>query len=473
MITGGRHLNPDIEVTLERDGCRFFDLAVMPREGLVRDYYPNAQDFLEQLEEDVRIAKERTSVRVFNLSLGSPGMRRGLGYSIFAKALDDIALAHDVIFVVSAGNLKGIEARPAWPVDGARAVAMLASGQAADQRITAPAEHLLGFSVGAINPPGVAGHAPDVPTTYTRRGPGAGAARKPELCHYGGVSPRGGNKTGLFSIAPDGGTVDSSGTSYAAPLVASTVATIDHRLEGMAPRETLLALPVHRATRCKAMQHRALRHVARDFVGFGMAPPADACLNDDPHAVTLVFSERLQARRELDFIFTWPRSLMTVGGKCRGQVDLTLAYTPPIDAEFDAECLRVQLEAYLYQLYVDPETGEETEDTVLHRFDSHLPQGVGVTERYLLDTGLKWTPIKRYSVSMRGRGTSSTWRLALKSQSRAGASFPEAGVPFTLIMTICDPKGDAPVYDEVRNEITSRGLILADITVAHRVRPRG
>lgn len=473
LVSGGRHFNRHIETSLERDGCRFYDIDLIPREGLLSSYYGTPREFFDQLEEQVVRAKAEAGARIFNFSLGAPSMRRGLGYSLFAQALDEIAIAHDVIFVVSAGNLRGLEARPPWPAKGDDALAMLAARAGASERITAPAEHLLGFSVGAVNPPGVTGHEPEVPTTYTRRGPGAGGARKPELCHFGGVSPRGGNRTGLFSMGADGTIVDSNGTSFAAPLVASSLAALDHRLEGMAPRETLLALPIHRAERCKAMGHTSLKHIAREFVGFGKAPPAEACLSDDPHSVTLVFTETLLTRRELEFVFSWPRSLVLGDGKCRGAVDLTLAYTPPIDPEFGAECLRVQLEAYLHQLETDPQTGEEKPQSRLSLYDNGLPQGLEYTERYLLESGLKWTPIKRYKLSMpKGRGASSDWRLVLRSFTRAGASFPDEGVRFALIMTIADNAGKAGIYDEMRNEIIRRGLDIADITVAHRVRPR-
>ena len=473
LIAGGRVLNPHIDTHLEPDGCRYYDIPLMPREGLVRDYYTVPSDFFDQLEEEIMRAKTDAGVRIFNLSLGAPGMRRGLGYSVFAKALDDMASEHDVIFVVSAGNLRGADVRGPWPADGDDAVGMLARGASGDERITAPADHLLGFSVGAVNPPGIPGHNADLPTTYTRRGPGVGGARKPDLCHYGGVSRRGGNKTGLLSLGPDNTVVDNNGTSFAAPLVASTVATIDHLLDGTVPRETLIGLMMHRAERCDAMRHPALRHVAREFVGFGMAPVAEVCLSDRPHSVTLVFTETLEARRELDFVFSWPRSLVTDSGKCRGQVEVTLAFTPPIDPQFDAECLRVQLEAYLHQIEIDRETGEEHPQSRLTRHDSVLPTGLEYTERYLLKTGLKWTPVKRYSLCMpRGRGTSSNWRLVLRSSSRAWEPYPIAGVPFTLVMTISDMQKIVPVYDEIRNEFIRRGISLTDITVAHRVRPR-
>src|SRR5262249_46488837 len=157
-----------------------------------------------------------------------------------AAEVDRIAKEHDVIFVVSAGNLQGADARPPWPSDPEDALQMLAARTAADERITAPGEHLYGCTVTAINPPGLPNVVGDVPTAYTRRGPGAGGARKPDLCQIGGASKRDSNSSGLFSIGADGNLIDASGTSYAAPLVAATLGALDHRLQGRAPRETLL-----------------------------------------------------------------------------------------------------------------------------------------------------------------------------------------------------------------------------------------
>jgi hypothetical protein len=73
----------------------------------------------------------------------------------------------------------------------------------------------------------------------------------------------------------------------------------------------------------------------------------------------------------------------------------------------------------------------------------------------------------------KGIGTRGEWRLSLKALTRAGVIYPEEGVNFSLIMTIADPRGLAPIYEELRGEIIRRGLRLADITVAPRVRVRG
>jgi hypothetical protein len=76
------------------------------------------------------------------------------------------------------------------------------------------------------------------------------------------------------------------------------------------------------------------------------------------------------------------------------------------------------------------------------------------------------------SVDAGGRGNTSNWRLSLESLVRASVEFLKDGVAFSLILTISDLKAMAPVREEMRLDLTNRGLVLADITVAHRLRPR-
>jgi hypothetical protein len=474
LVVAGSALNPDISHTLEGQGCKFYDLDIFPRPELRNAYYGQDTDyFFDMLDEKIKAAKRDHKVRVFNFSFGISRFAGRTGYTTWADRLDRIARANDVILVISAGNLKPSNCRPAWPRDANRAVTMLAGIGADGQKIFPPAEHLLGLTVGAINPPDIKGHEEGLPTTYTRRGPGVGGARKPDVAHYGGAGAGPGNRTGLTSLSTKGDAVENCGTSFAAPNTAATVATLDHRLEHGQPREILMALPIHRASRGKDLSHNTLRHVSRDFVGFGLAPTADSLLMDDPFAISLVFSERLFRRQILQFPFSWPAALVLESGACRGHVELTLAYTPPIDAAHGSEALRVQLEAHLLQEGFDEESGEVEWLSRLDQDGCGVPQGMNKTEQYLLKTGLKWSPIKKYAVNMpKGRGTSSNWKLALTSQLRAGAAYPNEGVPFALIMTISDPRGIAAIHDPMRNALQTQGHAIADILVAHRVRPR-
>jgi hypothetical protein len=471
LVVAGSVLNPEISDALESQGCKFFDLDIFPRQQLRHSYYGQDADyFFDLLDEKIKAAKRDHKVRIFNFSFGVSRYAGRSGYTAWADRLDRIARANDVILVISAGNLTPANSRPPWPKDATATVTMLASISGGGQQISPPSEHLLGLTVGAINPPGIRGHEADLPTTYTRRGPGVGGARKPDIAHYGGVGAGRGNRTGLVSLAPNGNAIENCGTSFAAPNAASTVATLDHRLEHRQSRELLVGLPIHRSQRGKDLSHSTLRHISRDFVGFGRPPVAEALLSDDPYAISLVFTERLPRRKMLQFNFSWPSALVSQTSACSGRVDLTLAFTSPIDAAHRDEALRVQLEAHLFQEGLDS-NGDVEWNSQLVQDGSGVPQGMNKTEQYLLKTGLKWSPVKRYSAYMpRGRGASSNWKLTVDAQTRAGATFPTEGVPFALIMTIADPREIHPIHDAVRNTLQSQGHALADIMVAHRIR---
>ena len=470
LVSAGSTFNPTLSAAMEPAGCKFYDLDLFPRRDLRNTYYSDLEELFDVLDEKVKVAKKDHGVRVFNLSFSIGQRSSRLAYSLAADRLDRIARANDVLFVVAAGNLIN-SSRPAWPEKAEDAAIMLAGIGSDNQHLTAPAEHVPGLTIGAVNPLGIAGHVPHMPTTYTRRGPGVGGARKPDLAHYGGVESA--SQTGLISLSPAGDAVHNCGTSFAAPLTAATIATLDHRLARQAARETLLALPVHRAKRPDALNRPALRHVSREFVGFGMAPVADLILNDEPHSVTLVFSERLMAKQRLEFPFTWPKSLVNEDGSCRGRAEVTLSYTPPIDPDHREEAIRVQLEAHLHQERLIEDTGEAEWEGRLSHDAGDVPQGMNKSESYLIKTGLKWSPVKRYHLTMpEGRGNTSNWKLSLESLVRAGVAFPTDGVAFSLILTILDIAGNAPVREEVRLGLQNRGLVLADITVAHRLRPR-
>lgn len=471
LCAGAYHLNTALTDHLESVGVKVFDLDLFPRKDLRSSYYPDYETFFDQLDESVRKARDTANVRVINFSFACGPAQTG-AYSFVAEAFDSIARKNNVIFVVSAGNLTGAEIRPTWPAKTADAIQMLAA-QTGNQGIAPPAEAFHALTVGAVNPPGFADHPPLHPTTYTRRGPGTGFSRKPDLAHIGGVSacPETANRTGLISLAADGSLIENCGTSFATPLVASTLATLDQRLERKASRELLHALMIHSAKRVDSLHGKAIRHIAPEFVGFGMPLRADEMLEDAPHEITIVFDQVLSPDRVLDFDFVWPQCLMTDSGSCRGEVDMTIVYTPPIDRAFKDEALRVELDSHLRQEAIDPETGEITWGGQLDHDGTVTPPGTKKREKEMLKNGVKWSPIKRLSTSMpKGRGNSSNWRLIVEPLTRKAADFPAEGVRFALLMTIRDNQKKGPVNDQMRNMLLGRGITLSDIKVAARVR---
>ena len=49
---------------------------------------------------------------------------------------------------------------------------------------------------------------------------------------------------------------------------------------------------------------------------------------------------------------------------------------------------------------------------------------------------------------------------------------PDDGVPFTAILTISDPEGAQPVFNDLRQTLMALGVQIADIHTAARITPR-
>jgi hypothetical protein len=289
------------------------------------------------------------------------------------------------------------------------------------------------------------------------------------LAHIGGAGSQ--HQTlghGLFSLLPDGSIVDGCGTSYAAPLAAKTAAALAHAIEGEVSRETLIALLAHHAEVPTLLQSKALAPIARHMVGFGMPPSASKILETGDHSITLVFASRIRRDQQINFRFAWPASLVGSGGKCRGRAKLTLVSTPPLDARYGSEFVRININATLQQQQENGGWKGRLEPL-------YLPsrREAPAIEAELIEHDLKWSPVKVLSKSFRdGVGPSSNWRLFVDYLTRAGEVMPDDGIPFTAIVTISDPAGEQPVFNDMRQNLQALGAQIADIRTAARITPR-
>jgi hypothetical protein len=466
LATVGAALNGPLICT-EPDGAELVDVAVFPNAGTFASYYNDLPQFFDEMGNAIADARARHGVRVFNMSLNILQPVAPDRYSRHAARLDHIAEVNNAVVFISAGNINAQDLRPEWPADATAALVNLANGR--NDGLLTPAESARNVAVAALNPPGHDGCLPFAPTRFSRRGPGLRAGVKPDLAHVGGAGsqhPILGH--GLFSILPDGTVVDGCGTSYASPLAAKTAAVLDHAIEGEVSRETLIGLLVHHAETPALLQSKALAPIARQMVGFGMPPSADRILETGDHAITLVFASRIQRDQQINFRFPWPASLVGPGGRCRGRAKLTLISTPPLDARFGAEFVRVNIKASLQQ--------EQASGGWKSQLDPlYLPskrQGPAV-EAELIEHDLKWSPVKVLAKTFpQGVGPSSNWRLFVEYLTRAGEVMPAEGVPFTAIVTISDPQGEQPVFNDMRQNLQALGVQIADIRTAARITPR-
>lgn len=471
LLIAGRAAGNHPNVAREEDGCDIYDVDIFPNgniPGAFAAYYPRGfEDFFQELDLAIARAKKDFGLRIFNISLNIIQEVDEDQYGPAAIMLDAISERHDVILVISAGNLPNNAFRGPWPDQPSRVAGYLLPYASFD-RIYQPAESVYSITVGAINPPGISGQLGDAPAPYTRRGPGMSVGLKPDFCHYGGtVALQPGGDMGLYSLGSNGEILSGCGTSYAAPFLAKTLAAVDNLIDGHVSKETLLALLIHSASRPKPLDHKELDTITKNFVGFGLPASAEDTLLTDDSSITMVFHSTLSSGKQLDFDFSWPQALVSANGKCRGEAKMTLTYKPVIDSTYGAEFVRVNLDAYLRQSNGRGGFEGRAEQIYMkgHSNDSHF-------EADLIEHGLKWWPSKRYQMKpTNGKGKSSDWKLVVKPLVGASTIFPAAGVPFSLILTISDPKKTESIFNDMRLWLSANSVQVDDIRTAARIRP--
>lgn len=471
LLVAAADLNPAYLSDQPR-GCLIFDVDVLPADpgqtGLPFDaYYPGGMpQFLDEIEAAVEAYRRDHGVRIFNLSMNiqSPGDATRYGFT--AARLDEIAKAHDVIFVISAGNLLPGDMRAEWHSKPDQALASLAADQLGF--VAEPGESIQNVSVSALNPPGLPGQVPFALARYSRRGPGLRGATKPEFAHVGGsgtATPTGNH--GLVSVNEDGFLVSGCGTSYAAPLVARRLADLDALIEGDVSRETLLALMVHFAHTPDVFGQKMIRPVTRDLIGFGVPITAEKMLQRDDSEITLVVSSTLQPREDNWFEFTWPEALVKDGGRCSGQARLTLVASPPVAHDHGDERVRANIGARLMQRQDDGRfKGQMSPINSLP-----APDKAHKTERDLLKEAMKWQVVKSFQTAkMTGRGPSSQWKFVVDYLERTDEKLPIDGIEYAAVLTISDPTRQAPVFAQMRQHLNSIGIRTDDIRTSIRAR---
>lgn len=469
LLVMGQQLN-GADVCPEPDGCSIIDIGLIPREqgGMFSVYYENSANFFRKVEGAVMAAKKAHNARVFNFSLNlSVPSSSESDYCYETEWLDRIAWKHDVVFIISAGNLPSGGGRVEWPADSVRALSILAQRLTVDEAIRAPADSLANISVSAVNPPRVFGKVPGALASYSRRGPSRFGGLKPDLAHFGGCS---GSPSGLQSIAEGGSRKDVSGTSFAAPLVAKTMARYCQLIEGNISRELMIGLVIHHSKIPDLYTKSPLSDQAKDLIGFGVPLAAEPSITGQDSSITLIFETSIVKGQRMEFKFAWPKSLVKKG-KCRGRGRLTLVSRPAVDGRDGDEFARTQLDAHLNQLDLNGKTKGGKFTIALP--DALRGQNGKAFESVQRRHQMKWGPVKVYEFdSPSGVGESSEWRLQIESLERSAGETPEHGIQFAAILTIEDIKGEAHVFDDLRQDLVSRSVQLSDLRVAARTRAR-
>lgn len=466
LICFGHDLNPTL-AGIDGSPCAVFDLQVIPNadpdkgetEGLMES------ELLQSLE--TALQQHANEFKVWNLSLGTDAVCSLDEFSPLAEELDNLQEKYEVSFVISAGNYTTMPL-----LDFPRQ-----AGQIAPGRITAPADSVLGITVGAVSHVDYQRNGPkrNHPSSFSRHGAGPNHIIKPDLVHYGGsCSIDASHIAGIRSLA-DGGVAENIGTSFSTPLVSRTLAQIYHQITP-APKPVLArALLTHHARDPRSGTR--VPDGEENFLGFGMPAPVPYCLECSPHTSTLVFDDVLRPGYFLEWdSFPYPPSL-TRNGRYFGEIWMTLAFAPARGARWGTEYCETHIDAHfgVYHDQISRSTGE-----IKQKFKGLVPpehKNPGLLyESYQVEKMRKWAPVRTYHGHLGANGVcGNRWRLMLKLLTRHGVEDEETfrPQPFALIVTIADPEGRAPVYDEmaqiVRNRFQAQNIA---VRAAARVRGR-
>ena len=450
LVINGRRLNHD-DSRFPGTHCKVVDVVAIPGQN----QSIGEDDLLSILEE---VVPKYPSVKIWNLSLGMEGEPCADEYfSDFAAALDRIQEENGIRFVIAAGNYRDQPYR-GWPPEDL--------GE--NDRIRPPSDSVRAITVGAI------AHVDrqntrvraEEPAPFTRRGPGACFLPKPEVSHYGGNCDAQGKyqQTGILSVNGNHHLSEDVGTSFATPLVSSLFASIHDSLTDDTSAVLSKALLVHSAM----LSSESLKAEDLRYRGFGIPADIHTIMTCSPHSATLIF-EPDSIRPGLSLVkehFPIPDCLRTDDGKVKCEFLITLAYDPHLDINFGAEYCRRNIEVSLGTYEPSGPKAEHASKVPCEPRDISKQY-----EKYLIEHGFKWSPVKVYRNNIPRGIAGKHWRLVIKAENRKEHT-DRSPTPLAVVVTIRDPSGQLPVYDEVVTRMSQSGWITQDLRVSDRIRTR-
>jgi hypothetical protein len=444
LLVFPRALNGD-DTRFPEGSCRVIDVTAFDREGDI------GEDVLLSILQEV--VPKHPDVRVWNLSLSSDQLCTDESFSDFALALDDLQSRHGVTFVLAAGNVSTTPIRT-WPPQQADPA----------HRITAPADSIRGLTVGSL------AHRhhdrscsrTEEPSGFSRCGPGPAALPKPEIVHFGGNCDSTGQylQTGVVSLSPSGDRAEMIGTSFATPLVSNVLGNVHGSFAKTCSRALAKALVIQSAT----LRSPTLASAELRYKGFGLPAPIDDILYCQSSWATLVFEPSIPVGKNyVKQSFPIPVCMQTSGGAFKGEIVMTLAYDPPLDASQGAQYCQMNVEASLGVLKRGKK-GTLTQCGLVKTIprDARL-----LSEKELIAHGFKWSPVKVYRLKPSRGVSGEPWQLQLTLTPRSEVTEAQS---VALVITLRSDDPSAPVYDQVVQLMNRNGWITSNLDLRARTR---
>lgn len=464
-------------------GIRLFDAVV----------YPDTKKqiiYVCDLIDHIREAVERygDKIKIWNLSLGTAEEADLDEFSDFGMALDSIQDENNVLIIKSAGNCTNFmrnipqKSRIAKSADSVRALVV---GSVAERQEEYDEAEM------------------DMPSPFTRVGPGPGNIVKPDLVYYGGNAGYSGGKLikhGVPSFNLDGKVVYDSGTSFSTPQVTRIASNLNHLVSEEFDPLLIRALMIHSA-QYPENNHLIMADKVRQM-GFGMPMEAGDILYNSTNEITLILRDTLEKGNFIEmFDFPFPRELVDDKGYFRGQIILTLVNKAILDAKQAGEYCQSNIDV-MFGTYETEKDRDITKRTIknpkgLDNNKSILDDGLYSTrvqkvyksegfekECTLIKYGKKYHPVKKYAIDLKDMTASNKdkflladrkWYLKITGLYRDFVERDsvkrnyQLGQEFCMILTIRDPENKIPVYDKVTQLLTVNNFVHYNIQVRNDV----
>ncbi len=397
-------------------------------------------DMIERIR--LAVEKFKSKCKIYNLSLNSTSPIEGDEISIMGYELDNLMQIHDIQFVISAGNHS--------VYNSVESLAEVIDDD--DCRIAAPADSMLGITVGSVigyDHDGSLSKKNDI-APYSRIGPGFAGYNKPDLVTYAGTIAK--NNENYFVptddfaivISNNGNFKANAGTSFSAPMVSGDLAEIYNSLLN---KDLLLAkaLLFHSSQHIVDTEGLSTEDLAfiSNLYGRGM-PNLKSATYSSESKVTFVRIGALCKSTKERVKFYMPTLLAAQVGRNVAKITVTCISNPPLD--------RTKGEAYL-GAYINAS---------LHKYkanDDALP----VANPSGLNGRIKWDVCFHFS-KLFSSFDAGDWQLWLELSTRWDVP-DDYNVPYALAITIEDLSGTLNLYSNVLNEAKGRFIPMNELQI--------
>ncbi len=403
--------------------ARIIDCCIM-------DAGVNAEDdMIHRIQEAVGSFKD--IVKIFNLSANQAIPIDGDAISFIGYEIDALQKRHNVKFVISSGNHE-------LCLSSSSLEEMLDDD---DARIAAPADAMLGITVGAIagidHPDSYSGI--NLVTPYSRIGPGFAGFRKPDLVAYGATCLKSGRVIPTdpyaFILAPNGQLSLEAGTSFTAPVVAGDLAEIIQIVpnKDVLLAETLLYHGAHQFWGKDDIDKDTVAYLGNCY-GRGLSDP-EVSKYSSPYRVTFVHSGELNRKTKQHVKFHVPTVLAQTKGNNKARVTVTCVTQPPIDNTKGTDYLGAYVSASLHKLDGNGNADKSCNPSVT-------------------DGRKKWDTCFHFE-RMFSRFQPGSWEIWLELFTRWDIE-DEHNIPYALAITVEDMTQSNDIYNEILIETQGR-----------------